>query len=150
MEFISNYGLFELFNKSNQGYFRLWSNQKLMKITSLKSSLQISKDFHDCVILYIYSTKCKFSKASLPYLHALARAFPQLRIVGVQVQDYLVYKWSLRMFYSPKTKLLVDGKIFQEYTDSDINLNSMVEFVWKHFRKYRNLFLLFIDNINFL
>ncbi|CAH8645851.1 unnamed protein product [Schistosoma curassoni] len=89
---------------------------------------------HECYILFIFSTTCRFSEASLPYINALARAYPQLPVYGIQVDDYLVHKWSLRMLFVPKLKIIVNGKIFNEYSGSDVDLDGMADFIWSNMR----------------
>ncbi|CAH8664889.1 unnamed protein product [Schistosoma rodhaini] len=89
---------------------------------------------HECYILFIFSTTCRFSKASLPYINALARAYPQLPVYGIQVDDYLIHKWSLRMLFVPKLKIIVNGKIFNEYSGSDVDLDGMADFIWSNMR----------------
>ncbi|CAH8536601.1 unnamed protein product [Dicrocoelium dendriticum] len=89
----------------------------------------------DCYLLFIYSMKCPFSIAAFPYVKALARAYPQLFVYAVQVEDYVMHRWSLRMLFVPKLKLIVDGRIFREYSGSDTNLDQMIDFVWLTIRQ---------------
>ncbi|CAL8075338.1 unnamed protein product [Calicophoron daubneyi] len=85
---------------------------------------------HECYVLFIYSTTCRFSVAAFPYIRALARAYPQLKMVGVKVEDYIRHRWSLRMLFVPKLKIIVDSRILREYAGSDSNLDEMIDFVW--------------------
>ncbi|KAG5444632.1 hypothetical protein CSKR_100739 [Clonorchis sinensis] len=89
----------------------------------------------DCHFVFIYSTKCPFSVAALPFVKALARAFPQFLFHAVQVEDYTAHRWSLRMLYVPKFKLIVDGRIIREYSGSDTNLDGLIDFVWINTRQ---------------
>ncbi|KAF5394837.1 hypothetical protein PHET_09987 [Paragonimus heterotremus] len=89
----------------------------------------------DCYLLFVYSTKCPFSIATFPYVKALARSYPQLRVHAVHVDDYLVHRWSLRMLFVPKLELIVDHRIFREYSGSDTSLDGMIDFVWLNIRQ---------------
>ncbi|CAH8868529.1 unnamed protein product [Trichobilharzia szidati] len=109
-----------------------WRRQPFHLTTKTHSDHQLR--LHDCYVLFIFSTSCPFSKASVPYVNALARAYPQLPIYGVSVEDYLHYKWSLRMLFVPKLKIIVNGKVFSEYSGSDVDLEQMVEFIWSNMR----------------
>ncbi|VDQ03886.1 unnamed protein product [Trichobilharzia regenti] len=111
-----------------------WQRQSFHLTTKKHSDHQLR--LHDCYVLFIFSTMCPFSKASVPYVNALARAYPQLPIYGVLVEDYLYYKWSLRMLFVPKLKIIVNGKVFSEYSGSDVDLEQMVEFIWSNMRKF--------------
>ncbi|KAF6772844.1 hypothetical protein AHF37_07426 [Paragonimus kellicotti] len=94
----------------------------------------------DCYLLFVYSTKCPFSIATFPYVKALARGYPQLRVHAVHVDDYLVHRWSLRMLFVPKLELIVDHRIFREYSGSDTSLDGMIDFVWLNIRKSASMF----------
>lgn len=86
--------------------------------------------YRDCYLLFVHSPHCPFSIKALPKMRALARAYPQLRFVAVTAQQYVEHRWSLRMFFVPKLKLVVDSQIVREYTGSDTDLDSLIDFVW--------------------
>ncbi|CAH8585934.1 unnamed protein product [Schistosoma turkestanicum] len=116
-----------------------WSNSQFTWQPGYHAKHYDKLSLHDCYILFIFSTTCRFSKASLPYINALARAYPQLPVYGIQVEDY--QKWSLRTLFVPKLKIIVNGKIFNEYSGSDTDLFGMVDFIWSNMRKFRFLII---------
>ena len=69
-----------------------------------------------------------------PYINAIARLFPQLSVVAVDVDEYLRFRWSLRVFYVPIITILV-GDSVNEFNGTDSNLDELVEFVWQNLRK---------------
>ncbi|KAH8865024.1 hypothetical protein EWB00_004448 [Schistosoma japonicum] len=112
--------------------FNSWSNSQLSFQPGYHTKHSDQLKLHECYILFIFSTTCRFSEASLPYINALARAYPQLPVYGIKVEDYVAHKWSLRMLFVPKLKIIVNGKVFIEYSGSDIDLGEMVDFIWSN------------------
>ncbi|VUZ42482.1 unnamed protein product, partial [Hymenolepis diminuta] len=72
--------------------------------------------------------------AAAPYINALARAFPQLPVIAIDVDEYLRYRWSLRVFYVPKLKIFVGDNVYREFNGTDTELDEIVDFVWRHLR----------------
>lgn len=95
---------------------------------------------HFCYLLFLYSLDCRFSFAAFPYVRALARAYPQFRFYAVQIEDYMAHRWSLRMLFVPKLKLIVDGRVLREYSGSDTDLDEMIDFLWTNTRKTELIF----------
>lgn len=91
-------------------------------------------EVNSCYVLFIYSTRCRFSLAAFPHINALARAYPQLKVVGVEVEHYMQHKWSLRMLFVPKLKIIVDDRIFNEFTGPDMVLDELIDFIWLNLR----------------
>ncbi|BHF74956.1 cell redox homeostasis [Sparganum proliferum] len=87
-----------------------------------------------CVLVFIYASWCPFSVAAAPYVNALARAFPQLPLIAIDVDEYVKYKWSLRVFYIPKLKIFIAGHVYREFNGSDTDLDEMIDFVWNSVR----------------
>nr|CDS31701.1 thioredoxin domain containing protein 15 [Hymenolepis microstoma] len=87
-----------------------------------------------CSLVFIYARWCPFSMALAPSINALARAFPQLPVIAIDVDEYLRYRWSLRVFYVPKLKIFVGDNVYREFNGTDTGLNEMVDFVWRHLR----------------
>ncbi|KAM7536830.1 hypothetical protein Aperf_G00000086847 [Anoplocephala perfoliata] len=87
-----------------------------------------------CSLVFIYARWCPFSMAAAPYVNALARAFPQLPLVAIDVDEYLRYRWSLRVFYVPKLKIFVGDNVYREFNGTDTDLDEMVDFVWLNLR----------------
>ncbi|KAK4476089.1 hypothetical protein MN116_001312 [Schistosoma mekongi] len=114
--------------------FNSWPNSQLPWQPGYHAKHADQPNLHECYILFIFSTTCRFSEASLPYINALARAYPQLPVYGIKVEDYVSHKWSLRMLFVPKLKIIVNGKVYIEYSGSDIDLGEMVDFIWSNMR----------------
>lgn len=74
--------------------------------------------------------------AAAPYINALARAFPQLPVIAIDVDEYLRYRWSLRVFYVPKLKIFVGDNVYREFNGTDTELDEIVDFVWRHLRMF--------------
>ncbi|CAH8621065.1 unnamed protein product [Heterobilharzia americana] len=129
IKFLNRLQLSSLFNSH-----RTWTETEFARQTPYINKQPDQLRFHECYILFVFSTSCRFSQASLPYVNALARAYPHLPVYGVQVEDYLAYKWSLRMLFVPKLKIIVNGKIFNEYSGSDVDLEAIVDFIWLNMR----------------
>ncbi|CAH8648453.1 unnamed protein product [Heterobilharzia americana] len=70
----------------------------------------------------------------ISFLQSGCSSVSHLPVYGVQVEDYLAYKWSLRMLFVPKLKIIVNGKIFNEYSGSDVDLEAIVDFIWLNMR----------------
>ncbi|VDL85944.1 unnamed protein product [Schistocephalus solidus] len=87
-----------------------------------------------CTLVFVYASWCPFSVAAAPYVNALARAFPQLPLVAIDVDEYVKYKWSLRVFYIPKLKIFIAGHVYREFNGSDTDLDEMIDFVWNSIR----------------
>ena len=87
-----------------------------------------------CSLIFIYAQWCPFSMRAAPYINAIARLFPQLSVVAVDVDEYLRFRWSRRVFYVPIITILVGDRV-NEFNGTDSNLDELVEFVWQNLRK---------------
>lgn len=83
-----------------------------------------------------YQHRCSFSMAAAPYVNALARAFPQLSVVAIDVDEYQRYRWSLRVFYVPRLKIFLGDNVYREFNGTETDLDEMVDFVWLNLRMF--------------
>lgn len=88
-----------------------------------------------CSLVFIYAQWCPFSMRASPYINAIARAFPQLPVIAIDVDEYLRYRWSLRVFYVPKIKVFVGEHVYKEFNGTDNDLDELVDFVWQSLRE---------------
>ncbi|VDD82576.1 unnamed protein product [Mesocestoides corti] len=87
-----------------------------------------------CTLVFIFAQWCPFSMRAAPYINALARAFPQLPIVAIESNEYLQYRWSLRVFYIPKIKIFIGGHVYREFNGTDYDLDELADFLWLSLR----------------
>ncbi|THD20004.1 hypothetical protein D915_009064 [Fasciola hepatica] len=130
----SSFGVEQMLQSTFRNRRTVSFNKRLQSVTG--QSMRLTKPAtHDCYLLFLYSLDCRFSYAAFPYIRALARAYPQFRFYAVRIEDYMAHRWSLRMLFVPKLKLIVDGRVLREYSGSDTHLDELVDFVWTNTRQ---------------
>ncbi|VDK32002.1 unnamed protein product [Taenia asiatica] len=88
-----------------------------------------------CNLVFIFAQWCPFSMRAAPYINAIARAFPQLPVIAIDVDEYLQFRWSLRVFYVPKIKIFVGDHAYKEFNGTETDLNELADFVWQNLRQ---------------
>ncbi|CUT98887.1 thioredoxin domain containing protein 15 [Echinococcus multilocularis] len=88
-----------------------------------------------CNLVFIFAQWCPFSMRAAPYINALARAFPQLPVIAIDVDEYLQFRWSLRVFYVPKIKIFVGDHVYKEFNGTETDLDELADFVWQNLRQ---------------
>lgn len=87
-----------------------------------------------CNLVFIFAQWCPFSMRAAPYINAIARAFPQLPVIAIDVDEYLQFRWSLRVFYIPKIKIFVGDHVYKEFNGTETDLDELADFVWQNLR----------------
>ncbi|KAL3309089.1 hypothetical protein Ciccas_012368 [Cichlidogyrus casuarinus] len=103
---------------------------RIIRSTERNSRILSTPKLVSCGFLFIYATWCPYSMASLPYMNALARLYPNINFYAIELDRYLLIKWSLRMFHVPKFKFFIEKNQVREYNGSDTDIDQMIEFVY--------------------
>ncbi|VDM31320.1 unnamed protein product [Hydatigera taeniaeformis] len=88
-----------------------------------------------CNLVFIFAQWCPFSMRAAPYINAIARAFPQLPVIAIDVDEYLEFRWSLRVFYIPKIKIFVGDHVYKEFNGTETDLDQLADFIWQNLRQ---------------
>ncbi|KHN85127.1 Thioredoxin domain-containing protein 15 [Toxocara canis] len=101
------------------------------ELLRLISAMNDNEDLPLCMLTAFYAPECIFSARMAPFLNALPRAYPQLRVVACDASEYSRLHTRYGISGTPTIILWLDGMGVARMDDPPFSLDAFKEFIEK-------------------
>lgn len=108
---------------------------EIVNVTYLAKLLQVKPDITsrdieaDCVLVLFYATACPFSTHAAPYYNALARSYPNVKMVALDALKYGGINTQYGIVGVPTLKMFHNGRPVGKFNGTEYNIQSFSKFV---------------------
>lgn len=89
-----------------------------------------SKDIEgDCLLILFFATVCPFSSQAAPHFNALARAFPDIKMVALDALKFHGINTQYGIVGVPTLKLFHNGRPVAKFNGTEYNIHTFSKFV---------------------
>ncbi|XP_059048700.1 thioredoxin domain-containing protein 15 [Achroia grisella] len=101
----------------------------LSKLLQIKPDIT-SRDMEaDCVLVLFYARPCPFSAHAAPHFNALARSYPNVRLVALDALKYYGINAQYGIVGVPTLKMFHNGRPVGKFNGTEYNIQSFSKFV---------------------
>lgn len=111
---------------------QLVNDTELLKFTLPDPNITGKDSIAKCVVVLFYSKQCPFSCGAAPHFNALARAFPDLKIVAINAMIYNLLNTQNGVGGVPTIILFHNGRAVAKYNESEYSLELFSQFLTKY------------------
>ncbi|VDK51100.1 unnamed protein product [Anisakis simplex] len=104
---------------------------KSAELMHLISAMNDNIDLPLCMLTVFYAPDCIFSVRMAPFLHAVPRVYPQLRVVASDASEYSRLHSRYGISGTPTIMLWLDGMAVARMDDEPFSLRAFEEFIEK-------------------
>lgn len=105
------------------------NSSSLAKLLQAKPDIT-SRDIEaDCVLVLFYARACPFSAHAAPHFNALARSYPNVKMVGLDALKYHGINAHYGIVGVPTLKMFHNGRPVGKFNGTEYNIQSFSKFV---------------------
>ncbi|KAJ0174472.1 hypothetical protein K1T71_009580 [Dendrolimus kikuchii] len=101
----------------------------LAKLLQIKPDITSRDTEADCVLVLFYARACPFSAHAAPHFNALARSYPNVKMVGLDALKYHGINAQFGIVGVPTLKMFHNGRPVGKFNGTEYNIHSFSKFV---------------------
>jgi thiol-disulfide isomerase/thioredoxin len=87
---------------------------------------------NECTLLVFYSPYCMFSARSAPYLNGIARYYPNVSVIALQINESSTLSMKYGIIALPTVLLLHNHRAIAKLNHTNVSLDALGIFIEKH------------------
>lgn len=104
-------------------------SSNLAKLLQIKPDITSRDQEADCVLVLFFARACPFSAHAAPHFNALARAYPNVKLVALDALKYHGINAQYGIVGVPTLKMFHNGRPVGKFNGTEYNIHSFSKFV---------------------
>lgn len=116
-------------NEEEEPTVEIVNASQLVKLLHVNPEIT-SRDMEaDCLLVFFYARACPFSAKAAPHFNALARAYPNVKMVALDALKYGGTNTVYGIVGVPTLKVFHNGRPYGKFNGTDYNIQSFSKFL---------------------
>ncbi|XP_044739648.1 uncharacterized protein LOC123301002 [Chrysoperla carnea] len=114
------------------GTIEVVNSTRLLKLLMSNPNITTKDTPANCNMVFFYGVSCPFSGAATAQYTALARIFPNIKMVAIDAMTHHIFNAQNGIVGVPTLMLFHNGRAVAKYNESEYKIDLLVKFIGKH------------------